>query len=94
MGAVNVMVNLLGLEEPPNRSHGSISAARKLMECIPTDIKIDEISLKDLWKVVIDVENHIREVSQNTDLDIQGFDEALLQRIEGSGKRTAINDQI
>ena len=62
---------------------------------------MDNISLQDLSRVIINVEHEIREASQNTDLDMRemlGLDKAL-QRVQGElannlGKLTSINEHI
>ena len=97
MGGSIAMKNRLGLAEPL-QSERSKTAARKLAQSIPTDLEMDNISMQDLSRVIIDVEHEVRDVSQNTDLDILEVMEPL-QRIQGElanneGKLTSINKHI
>ena len=90
------MKNMLGLAKTP--SERSKTAARKVAKSIPTDLEMDNISMQDLSRVLIDVAHEVRETSQITDLDMLGVIEPL-QRIYGKvgnieGKVTAINDEI
>ena len=101
IGGVNAMKNMLGLDETPIRSERAVTAARKLVSTIPTDLEMDNISLKDLSRVLVNVEHEVRDVSQNTDLDMRemlGLDKAL-QRVQGElannlGKLTSIKEHI
>ena len=91
------MKNMLGLTEPL-QSERSKTAARKLVQSIPTDLEIENISTQDLSMVIINVEHEVRETSQNTDLYMLEEIEPL-QRIQGElanidGKLTAINEHI
>ena len=97
MGGPNAMKNRLGLTEPL-QSERSKTAARKLAQCVPTDLEMDNIAMQDLSRVIIDVEKEVRDVSQNTDLDMLEVIEPL-QRIQGElanneGKLTSINKHI
>ena len=98
MGGPNVMPNMLGLDTDPLQSERSKTATRKLAQSIPTDLEIDNISMQDLSRVIIDVEHEVRETSQNTDLDMIGVIEPL-QRIQrklanNEGKLTSIKKHI
>ena len=98
MGGSNVMKNMLGLDTDPSQSERSKTAARKLAQIIPTDLEMDNISMQDLSRVIIDVEHEIRDISQNTDLDMREIIEQL-QRIHGEltnneGKLTSMNKHI
>ena len=98
MGGPNVMKNMLGLDTDPSQSERSKTAARKLAQSIPTDLEMDNISMQDLSRVIIDVEHEVRDVSQNTDLDMREIIEQL-QRIQGElanneGKLTSINKHL
>ena len=98
MGGPNVMKNMLGLDTDPLQSERSKTAARKLAQIIPTDLEMDNISMQDLSMVIIDVEHEIRDISQNTDLDMREIIEQL-QKIHGEltnneGKLTSMNKHI
>ena len=98
MGGPNVMKNMLGLDIKPSQSERSKTAARKLAQIIPTDFEMDNISMQDLSRVIIDVEHEVRDISQYTDLDMREIIEQL-QRIQGElvnneGKLTSINKHI
>ena len=98
MRGPNAMKNMLELDEKPLQSERSKTAARKLAQTMPTNLEMDNISLQDLSRVIINVEHEIRETSQNTDLDMLEVIEPL-QRIQGElanidGKLTAINEHI
>ena len=98
MGGPNVMKNMLGLDTDPLQSERSKTAARKLAQIIPTDLEMDNISMQDLSRVIIDVEHEIRDISQNTDLDMREIIEQL-QNVHGEltnneGKLTSINTHI
>ena len=98
MGGSNAMKNMLGLDTDPLQSERSKTAARKLVQIIPTDLEMDNISMQDLSRVIIDVEHEVRDVEQNTDLDKHEIIEQL-QRIQGElvnneGKLTSINKHI
>ena len=98
MGGPNVMKNMLGLDTDPLQSERSKTAARKLAQIIPTDLEMDNISMQDLSRVIIDVEHEIRDISQNTDLDMREIIEQL-QKIYGEltnneGKLISMNKHI
>ena len=98
MGGPNVMKNMLGLDTDPLQSERSKTAARKLAQIIPTDLEMDNISMQDLSRVIIDVEHEIRDISQNTDLDMREIIEQL-QKIHGEltnneGKLISMNKHI
>ena len=98
MGGVYAMKHMLGLDRDPLQSERSKTAARKLAQIIPTDLEMDNISMQDLSRVIIDVEHEIRDISQNTDLDMREIIEQL-QKIHGEltnneGKLTSINKHI
>ena len=98
MGGVYAMKHMLGLDRDPLQSERSKTAARKLAQIIPTDLEMDNISMQDLSRVIIDVEHEIRDISQNTDLDMHEIIEQL-QKIHGEltnneGKVTSINKHI
>ena len=98
MGGPNVMKNMLGLDTDPLQSERSKTAARKLAQIIPTDLEMDNISMQDLSGVIINVEHEIRDISQNTDLDMREIIEQL-QKIYGEltdneGKLTSMNKHI
>ena len=95
---INTMKNMLGLDKTPSQSEQSRTAARKLESVIPTDLQMDNISMKDLSRVIINVEHEVRETSQNTDLDMLEVIEPL-QRIQREfdniyGTLKAINEHI
>ena len=71
MGGSNAMKHMLGLDTDPLQSERSKTAARKLTQIIPTDIEMDNISMQDLSRVIIDVEHEVRDVEQNTDIDMR-----------------------
>ena len=98
MGGVYAMKHMLGLDRDPLQSERSKTAARKLTQIIPTDLEMDNISMQDLSRVIIDVEHEIRDISQNTDLDMHEIIEQL-QKTHGEltnneGKLTSINKHI
>ena len=98
MGGPNVMKNMLGLDTDPSQSERSKTAARKLAQIIPTDLEMDNISMQDLSRVIIDVEHEIRDISQNTDLDMREIIEQL-QKIhrdltDNEGKLSSMNKHI
>ena len=98
MGGVYAMKHMLGLDRDPLQSERSKTAARKLAQIIPTDLEMDNISMQDLSRVIIDVEHEIRDISQNTDLDMREIIEQL-QKVHGEltnneGKLTSINKHI
>ena len=98
MGGPNVMKNMLGLDTDPLQSERSKTAARKLAQIIPTDLEMDNISMQDLSRVIIDVEHEIGDISQNTDLDMREIIEQL-QNIHGEltnneGKLISMNKHI
>ena len=83
------------------RSERAITAARNLASIIPTDLKMDNISLKDLSRSITAIEHEVKEASQNTDLDMRdmlGLDKTL-QRVQcelanNLGKLTSINEHV
>ena len=101
MGGLNAMKNMLGLDETSSQSERSKTAARKLAQITPTDLRMENISMEDLAKTIPIVERGVKEASQNTDLDMRemlGLDKAL-QRVQGElannlGKLTLIGDHI
>ena len=98
IGGLNVMKNMLGLDTDPLQSERSKTAARKLAQIIPTDLEMDNISMQDLSRVIIDVEHEIRDISQNTDLDMREIIEQLQKIHEeltnNEVKLTSINKHI
>ena len=98
MGGVYAMKNMLGLDTDPLQSERSKTAARKLAQIIPTDLEMDNISMQDLSRVISNVEHEVRDVEQNTDIDMREIVEQI-QRIQGElvnneGKLTSINKHI
>ena len=97
-GGGYAMKNIFRLDETPLQSERSKKAARKLAKSMPTDLEMDNISMQELSRVVINVKNEVRETSQNTDLDMLEVIEPL-QRIQRefdniAGKLTGINEHI
>ena len=81
MGGSNAMKNMLGLDTDSLQSERSKIAARKLARSIPIDLEMDNISMQDLSRVIIDVEHEVRDISQNSNLDMREIIEHL-QRIQ------------
>lgn len=75
------MIRNLGLEDTPDRFKRQKQAAKKLNRLVPTDLEMESISLEDLSKSVVDVENELK-----TDplpmRELLGLDKAL-RRIQG-----------
>ena len=79
------MKNFLGIGTPPLLKR-SLKAATKLKGELPTNLEIEDISLKDLSSLAADIHVKTREALQITDLldmrEILGIDKAL-QSIQG-----------
>ena len=79
----------------------SFKTASKLSRELPTDLEMERIPLEELSYLVEDIDAKMREVSENTDLDMReflGIDKAL-QSIQGEllnniSKLTEINKRI
>ena len=81
LGGESGLIRNLGLEDTPDRFKRQKQAAKKLNRLVPTDLEMESISLEDLSKSVVDVENELK-----TDplpmRELLGLDKAL-RRIQG-----------
>ena len=95
------MKSVLSLDETPSELERSFKAATKLRRELPTHLEMESIPLEELSSLAEETHVKTREVSQNTDLDMQeflGIDKAL-QSIQGellnnTSKLTEINKSI
>ena len=100
-GGLDIMKSVLSLDETPSTLERSVKAASKLRSELPTDLQMESIPLKDLSSLTEEIHIKTREVSQNTNFDMQeilGIDKAL-QSIQGellnnTSKLTEIDKRI
>ena len=100
-GGLNIIKSVLSLDKTPPSLERLISAASKLKAELPTDLQMESIPLKELSSLAEDIYTKMREVSQQTELDMREFlgISKALQSIKGEllnnmSKLTEIDKRI
>ena len=72
-GGLNIMKSVLSLDETPSSLERSFKAATKLRRelSLPRDLEMESIPLEELLSLAKDIHVKMREVSQNTNLDMR-----------------------